>query len=210
MGFFGWDRSSISIRFCDIIFDLNLTQLINQPTHIAGNILDLILTSLRIINTTISLFLYLLIIILLHLTYVAASPVPGKTKGQIHLLNYSKGDYEGLCHFLSTVDLSLCFQTEEIEFIWSSLNNLIKDAIKKFAPTSPTSYNKQPTWFSSDIRHHIKCLRTLRRKLNKRPTDNNKIKYANSSNLLNLEIPLKLKITDLFPYFVIYLKFLRE
>ena len=34
-----------SIRFCDIIFDLNLTQLINQPTHIAGNILDLILTS---------------------------------------------------------------------------------------------------------------------------------------------------------------------
>ena len=27
------------------------------------------------------------------------------------------------------------------------------------------------------IRHHIKCLRTLRRKLNQRPTDNNKMKH---------------------------------
>ena len=35
---------------------------------------------------------------------IVASPVHTKTKGQIHLLNFSKGDYEGLCYFLSTVD----------------------------------------------------------------------------------------------------------
>ena len=44
-----WDSldgfSPTSTKFCDIIFDLNLTQLINQPTYIAGNILDLILTN---------------------------------------------------------------------------------------------------------------------------------------------------------------------
>ena len=34
----------------------------------------------------------------------------------------------------------------------------------------------------------IKCLRTLRRKLNKRPTDNNKTKYENSSNLLQAKL----------------------
>ena len=143
-----WDSldgtAPLSIRFCDIIFDLNLTQLINQPTHIAGNILDLILTSSPDsffnlhIHDNLSLFLYLPIMF-----DIAASPVPGKTKGQIHLLNFSKGDYVGLCHFLSTVDLSLCFQTEDIEFIWSFLNNLIKDAINKFVPTAPISYNNQ-------------------------------------------------------------------
>ena len=44
-----------------------------------------------------------------------------------------------------------------------------------------TIYNKQPIWFNSDIRHRIKCLRTLMYKLNKCPTGNNK-KYKNSSN----------------------------
>ena len=36
----------LCVKFCDnIIFELNLTQPINQPAHIAGNILDLVLTS---------------------------------------------------------------------------------------------------------------------------------------------------------------------
>ena len=86
------------------------------------------------------------------------------------------------------MDLSLCFQSEDIEFIWSFLNNLIGDAINKFVPTSSTSHNKQPIWFNSNIRHHIKCLRTLRCKFNKRPTDNNKMKNENSSNLLQAKI----------------------
>ena len=191
-----WDSligtTPLSIKFCDIIFNLNLTQLINQPTHIAGNILDLILTSSpdSISNLHIHDNLPLSIpsdhyIITFD---IAASPVHSKTKGQIHLLNFSKGDYEGLCYFLSTVDLSLCFQSEDIEFIWSFLNNLIGDAINKFVPISSISHNKQPIWFNSNIRHHIKCLRTLRRKFNKRPTDNNKMKYENSSNLLQAKI----------------------
>ena len=40
-----WDTlsstSSISCAFCDFIFDNSLTQLIDKPTHIQGNILDL-------------------------------------------------------------------------------------------------------------------------------------------------------------------------
>ena len=48
--------------------------------------------------------------------------------------------------------------------------------------------NKQPNWFNSNIRHHIKCLRTLWHKLNKHPTDYNKMKYKNSSNLLQTKI----------------------
>ena len=34
-----------SAKFCEIIFDLNLCQLISEPTHIHGNILDLVLTN---------------------------------------------------------------------------------------------------------------------------------------------------------------------
>jgi len=35
----------ISSHFCDVVFNLNLVQMIDEPTHIAGNILDLILTN---------------------------------------------------------------------------------------------------------------------------------------------------------------------
>ena len=37
--------SLLSDSFCDLVFDLNLSQLIDNPTHIQGNILDLILTN---------------------------------------------------------------------------------------------------------------------------------------------------------------------
>ena len=37
--------SPVSRQFCDLIFDSELSQLINCPTHIHGNILDLLLTN---------------------------------------------------------------------------------------------------------------------------------------------------------------------
>ena len=142
-----WDSldgtAPLSVKFCDIIFDLNLTQLINQSTYIAGNTLDLVLISSP--DSIFNLHVHdnpPLPIPSDHyiITFdVFASPVSGKTKSQIHFLNFSKGDYEGHCHFLSTVDFSHCFQSEDVEFIWSYLNALIKDAINKFVPTSPIS-----------------------------------------------------------------------
>ena len=152
--------TSLSINFCDTIFELNLTQLINQRTHIAGSILDLIVT-----NSPDSIFnLHIhdnlpLPIPSNHYTItfdIVTSQIPGKINGPVHLLNFSKGDYDGLCHFLSTVDFLLCFQSEDIEFIWLYLNTLIKDAIYNFVPTSQTFhsltfYNKQPIWFNSNI-----------------------------------------------------------
>ena len=44
-----WDilqgETPISNLFCDLVFNLNLIQMINEPTHIYGNILDLVLTT---------------------------------------------------------------------------------------------------------------------------------------------------------------------
>ena len=36
--------SETSILFCDFVYDNNLDQLVTEPTHVKGNILDLILT----------------------------------------------------------------------------------------------------------------------------------------------------------------------
>ena len=49
LGDINWDslcgQSPVSLKFCDVIFNLNLVQMIDVPTHTAGNILDLVLTN---------------------------------------------------------------------------------------------------------------------------------------------------------------------
>ena len=42
--------NSFSSSICETIFDLNLTQLISQPTHIDGNILDVVFTLFDVCN----------------------------------------------------------------------------------------------------------------------------------------------------------------
>ena len=37
--------TTISYLFCEAVFNANLSQLINVPMHVKGNILDLVLTS---------------------------------------------------------------------------------------------------------------------------------------------------------------------
>ena len=137
----------LPVRFCDIIFELNLTHLINQPTYIAGNILDLILRSSldSIFNLHIHDNLPLPISsdhYIIKFAIVTSPAVPGKTKGPIHLLSLS---------FFECCGYFTLFWFEDIEFIWSYLNGLIKDAINKFVPTFPTSFNKEPIWFNSHI-----------------------------------------------------------
>ena len=52
-----WDnyqgQSDFSCHFCDMMFDMNLEQSVNKPTHIKGNILDVILTNFDIDQPTV-------------------------------------------------------------------------------------------------------------------------------------------------------------
>ena len=54
----GWENyqghSEFSSQFCDKIFELYLEQLVDKPTHINGNILDVILANFVIHQPTIS------------------------------------------------------------------------------------------------------------------------------------------------------------
>jgi len=86
-----WDslysHSPTSANFCDIIFDLNLTQLVNQPTHTASSILDLILTNIpdSIFNLHIHDSHPHLIITLFHLTF---SPLQSLAKSVNQLISW--------------------------------------------------------------------------------------------------------------------------
>ena len=42
--------STASNSFCDLLFELNLSQLVKEPTHCKGNILDLVITNDNLIT----------------------------------------------------------------------------------------------------------------------------------------------------------------
>ena len=69
-----WDSlGSHSPTLANFIFDLNLAQLVNQPTHTASNILHLILTNYPDIYIFVTVTFYLShpIITLFHLTFTS-------------------------------------------------------------------------------------------------------------------------------------------
>jgi len=82
--------------------------------------------------------------------------------------------------FIYNSDFTSFYLSEDIEFQWSHLSNLIRSAFKLFIPTFTAHKNNQPPWFDSDIRHNINCLRTLKRKHSVHPTEHNlnKLEYS--------------------------------
>ena len=102
------------------------------------------------------------------------------------IFNFSKGNYDGLCDFIHHSDFTFYYMSEDIAFVWSYLSNLIRNFFKQFILIVTVQENNQPPLFNSDIRHHIKCLRTL--DVNTHPTDYNCTKVEKSQGQLQSKI----------------------
>ena len=140
-----------------------------------GNILDLFLTSAAVNVASLSIescshfFLSDHFVITFFPTIHRASSSKIKPT---YVLDYSKADYNGMCAYLMDTDFTVCFQSDDIEDIWSTFKSVIYDAISLFIPKMYVKHRKCPKWFNSDIRHHLNCLRTLRRRNKSRPSNN--------------------------------------
>ena len=156
-----WDllqgNTPITNSFCDLIFDLNLTQLIDQPTHSGGNILDLVLTNIE--NSITSLTIQSANFLTFNSDHSAitfclniqSSPAP-KTS-PYYVFDYFKGDYEGLRNHLANIDFSPCLQSHDIEYIWSFIESSVITAMNLFIPQIKIHNHPQPKWYTSEIKH---------------------------------------------------------
>ena len=111
-------NSALCTSFCEFVFYWNLTQHISDPTHIKGNILDLVLTSENILISDLCInhpgppinsdhF-----IISFNLNYYLLRPIMNKVR---YVLDYSKADWDGLCSYLHDTDFNVCFQSTDIK-----------------------------------------------------------------------------------------------
>ena len=95
------------------------------------------------------------------------------------------------------VDFNVCLLSNDIEFIWFTIKSFIFEAMSMFIPKIVLGRHQYPKWFDSDIRHHLKCLRTLRKKYKSHPSQQRKIKinfFEKELQLRCLMLNLNLKI----------------
>ena len=132
--------NDFSLNLCNLIFQFDYVQQVNHPTHIQGNILDLIITSSVDIVSDNNLTRQFdqaiksdhhLISFKLHLT----SSTPITSKGPVYIFDYDKGDYDGLNDFLNNIDFSsICYQSNNVKFIWSFIKSTLCNAMREFIP----------------------------------------------------------------------------
>ena len=156
-----------SEMFCDSIVDTNLYQLVDKPSHIRGNILDLILSDhpehisdTTILDQTFSSDHYLVTIV--YSTHSCSTVYHDRTTLSTKL-NWDKADWLGLSYYLLNVDFSSCCVTDNIDNSWSLLKDIILDACSKFIPLHKSRKFNHPPWYTPHIVHSIKKIRSLRR-----------------------------------------------
>uniref|UniRef100_A0A1X7SUM2 Reverse transcriptase domain-containing protein n=1 Tax=Amphimedon queenslandica TaxID=400682 RepID=A0A1X7SUM2_AMPQE len=192
-----WDllssSTSLSGALCDLVFDLDISQVINSPTHIKGNLLDLVLTNSidRLSDIVISPDIFPLSD---HLTlsFSLRSHMANVEKPRISdkFLNFAKADYVGMCDFLLDWDFSVCLQSTDVNFVWEEIKFAINEAISNYVPVSTVTkrFHNLPKWFSSNLRNQINRHRTLLRRYRSRPSSLLQARVSSSRHMLDRDI----------------------
>ena len=127
--------SPLSSCFCNFVFDCNLSQHVLEPTHIRGNVLDLILTSADIsidhllIHPSSDVYFSDHFVI----SFDLFLSVPSVSKAKpCYVFDFRKADYNSITSFLLDYDYSHIFVSSDIEFIWSYIQSSIYEAMSLF------------------------------------------------------------------------------
>ena len=128
--------SSLSNYFCEFIFDHNLSQHVMEPTHIMGNILDLVITSPRVNNVDLSIIPSVQYFSSDHfiVSFRLCNKIPTLSCKPRYVFDFGKADLDSLCSYLLDVDFSVCFLSKDIEFIWCTIKSFIYDAMVLYIP----------------------------------------------------------------------------
>ena len=152
---------------CDFTLDNNLVQLIQEPTHVHGNILDLIFSNY---NTTefSNITVHPISDFRLQsdhniITFVlAASPHSHQKKQPPKcVFNYCKADWENLFFWQALFNPTSVFH--DVESCWTYLKNLIAEGVELYVPRMQTRINQHPCWFTPTLKHKFTLSEKKRR-----------------------------------------------
>ena len=179
-----WDDGecgdNIGQQFIDLFSDLNLKQIIRNPTHNKGKILDLLLTNapqhmrdMKISdeNSICKSDHYPIHFKVLEKVKIKKAP---KRK----LLNFKNAAWAPLNEEIRATDWNNLLRNTDIEAAHRSFETKLNELCNKHIPTVTTKSNYQPPWFDAEV--HVKCREKekWRRKFKISKSDAHYMKYT--------------------------------
>ena len=157
-----------SNHFYNFIFEHNLMQRIHSPTQKKkkGNILDLVLTYNGDIRSNSNV----------HVCiespfnydhYLVSFQFRNKlnatfSRNTLVIFDYKKADWEGLSNYFFDEDFTLCSEQDDVEEVWVIIKYIIRTGMKLFKLEVQLKSSQLRLWFSADLHHSYKCLKTCR------------------------------------------------
>ncbi|MCP4459074.1 MAG: hypothetical protein GY816_13780, partial [Cytophagales bacterium] len=152
-----WDRvlslNPVEQLFLDTLSDMSLCQVINEPTHIKGNVLDLICSdrpehiSEIIVDSKHGLSGSDHYAISFKLELYARRKKPCKRK----IYNFKRANWEGLNEDFHSVDWNNLFRNCSVDLAWSKFKTKFDQLCDKNIPKISISDEFQPPWFDSEV-----------------------------------------------------------
>ena len=148
-------QSPFSNSFCDLVYEHNFSQLVDCPTHVKGNILDLVFTTSESIISDLLVTRPHALILTDHHTVsfnIQHATQSEESNKRMYVFDFSKADFGELCNHLLETDFSDGYNSLLVEVVWSTIKHAILYAMNLHIPMAKIKFHKYPKWYNSDIR----------------------------------------------------------
>uniref|UniRef100_A0A1X7TNP0 Reverse transcriptase domain-containing protein n=1 Tax=Amphimedon queenslandica TaxID=400682 RepID=A0A1X7TNP0_AMPQE len=208
-----------SLTLRDLVFNFNLSQVVQVPTHNKGNTLDIVLTSIpeaisNVIATPITSFNTDHSAVMFQVSHLRdVSP----TLLAKPVYDSSKAEWTGLVEYLLDFNFGPLLNDDNIESVWLSFKDLLLSTLHQYIPliTICSTTNYIP-WLRGPLNHQLKSLRTLWRRFKANPSANLeqkllKAEEAFATNYKNAKhVYERHLVTDSLPHLSVAFKYIRR
>ena len=179
-------KDTVESSFHKLFGDLDLSQVIDKPTHIKGNTLDLVLTSSPINIKNISVGDQNSVCSSDHfaITFEIKAKVKRIHKSARYIYNFKNVNWEAINSEFSKVNWQSLLTSSSIETKWSQFKTKFFEIVDNNIPKVKVKASFQPPWFDSDV--YVKCREKNRFHAKYKETKDMSwyLKFSNSRNEL--------------------------
>ena len=177
-----WENSHSDIStdriFLDMFFNLGMEQLIDKPTHIKGNILDLLLTdnSGLISNLNVNKGWHITKSDHFPITFEVNLRAKAKPRAKRVIYNFKRANWDCINHDISHTNWEQILNYDDIESSWSHFKSALFSITDKYIPKIKLKNANQPPWFDSETFNLCREKERMRAKAKSNPEQY--IKYS--------------------------------
>jgi hypothetical protein len=139
--------------FLNLFDSIGVTQLVNDPTHEKGNVLDLVLTNSpqSLSSLTIESENSFCSSDHMPISFNIKANVRRKKVIKRKILNFKKANWDALNHDLQETDWNTLLSSSDIEICWDKFVNKLDSLCNKHIPTITIKSSFKPPWFDSEV-----------------------------------------------------------